>query len=248
MKKNTDYRNRVYDKYISIRKKTDQLHHNDITYDRYSLHRFILSKINDDDKNITIVDLGAGDGEFIEFLTIQGFKNSKGYDISPEQVKKSEGRSCINVEKKNIWEALNQYKEKSVDIIFCIDLIEHLTKNELLDLGELIFKSLKFGGLWVVHAPNGNSPHFGSVRYGDYTHEQAFTPMGLTQLYKLIGFSEIKFFESGPFVTNYKSYARIVLWYLLRLFYVLLNTAETGERPTSQILSRNLISIVKKNK
>ena len=36
-------------------------------------------------------------------------------------------------------------------------------------------RALKPGGRWILHTANAESPFYGRVRYGDITHEQAFT-------------------------------------------------------------------------
>lgn len=153
MNDNQDYRTKIYEKYISIGKKSHRPVSNDLSRPRFPLHDFLLKKIDSKNLKNIIIDLGAGDGEFIQFLGSRGFSNVKGYDISPEQVQKSKARSQNAVEQKTIWDALNEYDDGSVDIVFCIDLIEHLTKLELLDLSKKILNVLKTDGLWVVHAP-----------------------------------------------------------------------------------------------
>ena len=242
---NYKYRNTIYDKYVSTRDQSTDHKKLKLQYSRKPLHTFLINKIKKNPK-MTIIDLGAGDGELVEFIKMAGFDDVRGFDISSEQIEKSKLRKNVQIEHNNIWDALSNLKDNSVDVVFTIDLIEHLTKNELLDLSHEIYRVLTKGGSWILHAPNANSPHFGSIRYGDITHEQAFTCNSLTQIFRATSFISIKFFESGPFSNSLKGYLRIFLWRILRLFYVFTNMAETGESYHSQILTRNLISIVDK--
>ena len=105
---------------------------------------------------------------------------------------------------------------------------------------------LKPGGRWIIHAPNGNSPFFGTIRYGDFTHEQAFTPSSLQQLLKASGFARIEFAECAPRLYGVKSAIRVILWQLIRLLYRLILTAETGDYGRGAIVTQNFYAVAQK--
>jgi hypothetical protein len=107
-------------------------------------------------------------------------------------------------------------------------VIEHLTKDELIDVTDEVFRTLKPGGRWIVHAPNGLSPFCGVMAYGDLTHEMAFTPESLTQLFLSGGFKSATFHEDPPAVRGPKSFVRAVLWRLIRQIYRAALVIETG--------------------
>jgi len=56
----------------------------------------------------------------------------------------------------------------------------------------------------------------GAMRYGDYTHEQAFIPTSIQQLLKASGFSRFVFAECGLRVHGLKSLVRVVLWQMVQ--------------------------------
>lgn len=243
---NNDYRNDIYDHYL-----TNNAHTNSVSqkehYNRLQLHKFLLGKLPQDLRSLSILDLGAGDGELVQFLQNNNCKNVTGCDISAEQIEASKLRVGVNIKHMEIWDALAERRNDSTDIIFTIDLIEHLTREELIRLGKEIFRVLKKDGMWFMHAPNGSSPFFGDILYGDYTHQQAFTRLSLTQILRSFGFLHLNFYESGPFTNSQIGYIRIALWKILKIFYAITNFAETGERIPNQILTRNIIAIAKKS-
>lgn len=102
---------------------------------------------------------------------------------------------------------------------------------------------LRVGGRWIIHTPNGESPFGGRVRYGDLTHENAFTRESLSQLCHVCGFSEIRCFEDAPVVHGVKSAVRYVAWKTLRGLLRLYLAAETGDGGRAAIFSQNLLAV-----
>jgi 2-polyprenyl-3-methyl-5-hydroxy-6-metoxy-1,4-benzoquinol methylase len=85
-------------------------------------------------------------------------------------------------------EFLERAPSASYDVVLAFDVFEHLTRPELLDASREIERILKPGGVLLLHLPNGASPYCGAVRWGDITHEQAFTRSSLTQVLTPLGF------------------------------------------------------------
>jgi SAM-dependent methyltransferase len=70
---------------------------------------------------------------------------------------------------------LNERPAGSLDAVIAFDVLEHFGRDELIPLVDAVHRVLRPGGRWIIHVPNGESPFFGSIRYGDLTHELAFT-------------------------------------------------------------------------
>jgi hypothetical protein len=126
------------------------------------------------------------------------------------------------------------------------DLIEHLTRSEVIGLASSVLRILKPAGRWIIHTPNGDSPFFGSVRYGDVTHEQAFTGKSLRQLLLPLGFSEVLTYEDRPVVHGTASLLRRIVWTAMRQFLWLFCAAETGS-VEARVLSQNLLAVARKS-
>ena len=91
----------------------------------------------------------------------------------------------------------------------------------------------------ILQTPNAESPWGLYYRYGDFTHETAFTPSLLTYLLSLCGFQDIKVREMEPVPWGYSpiSTIRYFLWKIIRLFTIVSNLVETGS-PGSGVLTR----------
>ncbi len=190
-------------------------------------------------RDIPVLDLGCGGGEFLSFLSGRGFSNLIGIDASAQQMERA---------KKNVPNArlingdvteIAQFAPETFGLITAFDLLEHLPKNEVLPLLTNIQKRLVHKGVLIVSVPNCDSPFGPGVRYGDITHETGFTRRSLTACLKLVGFVEIEFRESVPVPHGLISTIRAGAWQLLRLVPILWNLVETGSIG-SGLVSRNI--------
>ena len=194
------------------------------------------------DKTGRIVDLGCGSGGLVWWLIQSGFKNTKGIDGSLEQVELAHSNGIKNVEHGDVFEFLES--ERGCAALFARDLIEHFEKQSLFDFLEKCFSSLKPGGLIVLQVPNAESPYFGRVRYGDFTHELAFTTSSITQLLGAVGFEAIKVHPWRPAVTGPKSLIRYIAWRFIEPLLKLPIQIESGGN--NRIVTMNLIAVASK--
>jgi len=200
----------------------------------------ILKQFN---KDVRILELGCGRGIFLEFLINNGYKNVFGIDVSKEQIDIAKVQN-LNAEEIGVLEYLNSNNEK-FDLIFAIDLIEHFHKDELIPLFEGIYNKLKNGGAFVFHTPNGLGINASYTIYSDLTHLTIFTPNSAIQILKLVGFKEIKFFETEPYAKNVKGTLRLLLWKIVKLIFNGIRLIETGR--TEKILTQNFIGVAFKD-
>jgi len=196
------------------------------------------------DKSSAILDLGCGEGSIVYWLHKKGFLNSKGIDISLEQINVGKRLGIKNISQCEMTEFLEN-NQNYYDVIFARDLLEHFEKDQILKILRLIFKSLKKNSSLIIQVPNGESPFGNRVRYGDFTHEIAFTSGSLSQILKVTGFEKINFYPTKPPVLGIKSFFRYVLWKMVEKFYKLLLFAEVGS--TSKVVSQNIIAVAKKD-
>lgn len=202
----------------------------------------ILPFLKSFDKDINILELGCGPGYLLDYLKLKGFKNFKAIDISNEQIELAKAKGH-NVKVDDVFLYLKNSSEK-FDAIFAFDLVEHFTKDELLELTDLVFNSLNNEGLLFIRTPNGQGIFPGQVIYGDLTHQTILNPNSLTQLLIQSGFRQIYFIENSPVGKNLNGLIRLFLWKLIKLFLNFIKMVESGGK--QDIWTQDFYCIAKK--
>lgn len=196
------------------------------------------------DKNAIILDVGCGGGRLLYFLKKRGYVNIHGVDVSPEQVKRA--RQVVgNVTQGDAVEYLHRCP-RFFDLIIGIDLVEHYRKDEVIDLLDACCRALRPKGRLILQTPNAESPWGMEYRYGDFTHESAFSPQCLKNLMELVGFIKIEPRCAGPVVHGILSLVRFLVWKIIWFLLVIWNLAEIGDRGSGIYTRVFLISGIKK--
>jgi SAM-dependent methyltransferase len=173
------------------------------------------------------IDLGCGGGEFLCFLRESGFADLKGIDISPQQVALAQQRGLENVFVGDVLTALPS-EPQQYDVIAALNLLEHLTRDELFTLLDAVKAHLKPGGVLLVVVPNARGVFGAKVRWADITHELSFTPEAIRQVFTVVGLEVIAIGEQGPIVHGPVSLLRWLIWQVVRAGALLAVMAETG--------------------
>lgn len=239
----SDLRTRIYQHYVHARGESLAPATVDGFAPRASSLRSLIRKHFPADSTASILDLGCGHGALIYFLRQAGYRNVVGVDVSPEQVAEAARLGIEGIREGDLLETLRNLPDHSQDVVIAFDVIEHFTKDELLHYVDEVLRVLRPGGRWLIHAPNGESPFVGAIRYGDMTHEQAFTRVSLAQLLLSSGFSSVECHESGPVPAGSKSTVRWMLWRGIRLLLRVWVAAETGDLGRDAIFTRNLLAV-----
>lgn len=192
-------------------------------------------------RDAAILDLGCGHGALLHVARGSGYTNLLGIDNSPAQVAAAKRLGIQGIHHGDLFEAIRTLPDASRDVIVAFDVIEHFTKDELIDVTDEVLRVLKPGGRWIVHVPNGVSLFAGASRYDDLTHELAFTCESLTQLTLASGFRSAAFFEDEPVAHGIKSAARLVLWKMIRAVLRFYLTVETGS--AQPVLTQNMLAV-----
>ncbi len=192
-----------------------------------------------DKKDASIADLGCGCGKLLYLLKELGYDNLNGVDISNDQIVLAR-KICQNVEQADVLNWLS-HKSCEFDLLVALDLLEHLTRLEALDFISMCFSRLKKGGRLILQTPNADSPFGMGNRYGDLTHEFAYSINLLSRILRRAGFTVIEARELGPmpFGYSFRSTLRYFAWMTIRKGLQLINLAETGSR--MKILTRVFI-------
>jgi len=198
------------------------------------------------DKGIRILDLGCGYGVFVDELRKNGYDKTEGVDISEDQIQNARslfGLDCVRCI--NAMDYLEEKKE-SYDCILALDVLEHLTYDDLITITKLAFESLRDGGRLIAQAPNGYSL-LNSIIYADLTHVRAFTAQSFEQLFLLGGFTKASsFFEALPPSDNIVGAVKMLIWrYGIRPMLSLYSVVAAG-KTTARLFSQNIIAVVEK--
>lgn len=189
-----------------------------------------FGKLLPKNKQARILDVGCGSGFLLQFLQQQGYENVSGVDASIEQVEFAKQQGLLVIHGNGL-EFLEHHK--GYDLIFLTDIVEHLQKDELLEMLRHVYEALNSGGSAIVRTLNASSLYGGTGRYIDITHELSFTENSLRQIFLATGFTDILITDNRiPFGWKPKRLARWLMMKLLRFFQKLIYTIEAGvDRP-----------------
>ena len=238
------YREELYSTYVS--QNTSHLYGEagvDLFVRQFPVWKKYYTRFLPPDRSARIIEIGCGNGGFLYCLKKFGYANSYGIDISPEQIQIAKKLGMMNVECADVIYYF-QDKKEIYDVIIIRDVIEHFTKDEILEMLRLMFSSLKQGGIVILQAPNGESLFGSRFRYWDFTHEMSFTRKSLSHILRVTGFGRINFYPTGPVPYGVKSAGRFFLWKVIEMtirFYMVVETG-SGEG----IYTQNIIAVAKK--
>ena len=190
-----------------------------------------------------ILDLGCGVGTVVRWLHSEGFGRAEGVDVSREQVELGTKLGIGNLRHGDLREVLSG-NEGAFDLVLARDVLEHFSKAEILQILELVYRSLRKGGRFVVQVPNAQGLFFGSVFYADFTHQTAFTERSVRQVLESTGFHEVACSPCEPVVHGVRSGLRWALWRLLSLAIRLAQLIEAGH--ARGYYTRNLIAVAER--
>jgi len=192
------------------------------------------------DRDLRIADLGCGHGTLVFCLRAAGYRNVAGVDVSREQVDVARQLGIEGIAEGSL-QAFLEARRGALDVVILMDVLEHLTKQEIFDMLAAVRAALRPGGRVIIHAPNGEGLHGMHILYGDFTHEVCLTPQSARQILRATGFDDVASYEDAPTLHSIKGVVRFVLWHLLTLPRRLLLFAETGS--AKHVLSRNLLVV-----
>ena len=237
------YRARIYGTYVTGR--SDALAPQTLQglAPRMPYLRWLVRTCMPADRAAAILDIGCGHGAILHALQQAGYHQVRGVDGSAEQVQAAARLGIGGVVQGDLMQTLHETTDASADVVIAFDVIEHFTRAEVIPLVDEVQRVLKPGGRWVIHVPNGESPFSNRVRFGDYTHEEAFTRTSLGQLLLASGFLRVNAYEDRPIAHGFTSSVRAALWQLIRatmLFYI---AVETGSFDRRAVFSQNLLAV-----
>jgi SAM-dependent methyltransferase len=147
-------------------------------------------------RSTPILDIGCGSGQFLYFLRERGYDRAVGLDLDGTQVEVARSlgldATCATVKDFLADDA------RTYGLIAMLDILEHFTREELYPLLESVAARLAPGGRLIASVPNADSPHAARAIYADITHEMAFTPTSLSELFFCHGLKVAGFRDPWP--------------------------------------------------
>lgn len=177
----------------------------------------ILPLLHSVSQSARIFDMGCGSGSLLKGLKEAGYSNLIGMDLSEEQVNMAHE---FGVSEVVLGDAMQFFRnsEEQFDIITGMDIIEHFTKDELVELLQLIQSKLKKGGMAIFRTPNMDAPIATAFAIGDFTHENYLNASSAEQVMLSCGFGDVMVKPSFMRVNGFlKEGLRRVLYRLLSL-------------------------------
>ena len=236
------YKDEFYEKYFS----THILHRKGKpTLDRFRRWAFYFEKrwrgFFPKDKKARIIDVGCGQGYLVWWLQSTGFVNAEGIDLSAEQVEVAQELGVRNVQVADLIPFLTA-KPNFYEAIVLRNVLEHFSKQEIVDILKICYASLKPAGRIILQVPNAETLFFGRVRYGDFTHEVAFTVSSLQQILSVIGFTQAEFYPTEPVVYGRRAAVVFFLyWKMVEALYRFLIYLETQRK--NSIVTENVVAV-----
>jgi 2-polyprenyl-3-methyl-5-hydroxy-6-metoxy-1,4-benzoquinol methylase len=200
------------------------------------LHR-ILSPWLPLDKDTKILDVGCGEGSLLTFLKEKGYTNLSGFDISPENVEICHRLGLKFVQQLDVLQISETSEMEKFDVIFALDILEHIPKQLAANFLEQLHKQLNENGCIIIQTPNMGSIFAALSLYGDLSHEFGLTEKTALSLLAIAGFDankvEIKASWNASTPAGYLREA------YLKILHKIIFLAEGAGRP--RIPTKNLL-------
>jgi len=219
----SDFRGTLYERYVSTFKAASSAEASVHWWD----HKY-LPLLGDVDRGAPVLEVGCGDGRLLEYLARRGFTSTTGVDISPEQAFLAQRRG-VHAECNDALTYLTDHVSEFGAVI-AVDVLEHLTRDELVPLARKLHGALQPHGRLLVQTANGAGLFPGQVIYGDLTHQTVFTPESLSQLLTHAGFVNLTFYETGPIPIRLRGRLNVLLWSGIKRLANAARYVETGKR------------------
>lgn len=121
-----------------------------------------------------VLDIGCGRGEFLTLLRSEGI-DCRGVEKDAGMVARCHDQG-LDVTLADGNEYLDELPDEELGAVFCAQVIEHLTAEELGRLLNLAFRKLHPGGLFIAETVNPHSIPAMKTFWVDLTHRQPVFP------------------------------------------------------------------------
>jgi 2-polyprenyl-3-methyl-5-hydroxy-6-metoxy-1,4-benzoquinol methylase len=110
-----------------------------------------------------VLDIGCGQGQLVRLMLEDGY-DATGIDVSLEQVAIAQV-ACLDRIQHGDYRDVLDARAGQFAAVTAADVLEHLTKAEVLDTFDRVARALIPGGVFVARVPNAASPFGGRIRW-----------------------------------------------------------------------------------
>lgn len=163
-----------------------------------------------------ILDIGVGLGEQLICNRKWGYVNSYGIDISPETI---DFCKKMNLKCDVVADTINflQQNQGKYSVITMSNVIEHIPREQLIDMVKAIYDALSPNGIALISTPNMQAADAHLHFFNDITHLVGFSEHSFRQLLSAGEITNVEFsgFECFP----YKSFKFKLRRFLRSLYW-----------------------------
>ena len=178
--------------------------------DRTHIWKRIVAPWLPEDKGQPVAELACGHGSFLWWLKEQGFKQVTGVDSSKEQIEFARLIGAT-AEIKDALSWLGEQSAGSQHALVAIDFLEHISKDDVMELLRQAHRVLAKGGRFILRYPNGDSPLVGMNLFNDITHVWTYTPNCLDTLARMHGFARTQFVDESELAIRDQRWLKVPL-------------------------------------
>ncbi|MES1255407.1 MAG: class I SAM-dependent methyltransferase [Acidobacteriota bacterium] len=198
------------------------------------------------DKQMPILDIGCGFGDFLAYLEQQGYSNLRGVEIDPVRAEASRRQTRAAIDE---TQDLEPYLRRLTDryaLITLKSVIAHFPREAAGANLRAMRDILAPGGILIVETFNASRWTGPYVLYNDITHCWAYTEYSLRQIVETAGFKVLEL--GGERLPARRLSARVLralqwIWAtVLKAVYVV--ERGIGRNPT--ILTKYLVAVCEK--
>jgi 2-polyprenyl-3-methyl-5-hydroxy-6-metoxy-1,4-benzoquinol methylase len=200
-----EYKKNIYNGWGEKRQESFPHPNDEIVLRRMESYAFLIKRYLPKSRDANILDIGCGYGFFLDACHRAGYKNLTGVDGISQCVTFAKEQLNLRVVNDDILHYLSEIKDGTFDTVTAFDVIEHFSKQEVLEIFSLVYSKLKKDGLFIIQVPNAGSLSGLYVLYSDFTHEWGYTDILLRELFSLSGFDRLSVtneYSSSNFLTK----------------------------------------------
>lgn len=197
--------------------------------DRAHIYDRIVRPWLPSDPSAPLAELACGHGSFLCWLRDRGYTQASGVDASAEQIAFARQTGArVHQAEANPW--LAAQTADSFQAIVAIDFVEHIAKDDLMELLQQAHRVMVRGGRLILRLPNGDSPLVGMNLFNDITHVWTYTPNCLDSLARMQGFARTQFVDESASAIRDQRWLKVPLCRLSQAVLGALLRAATRER------------------